>query len=124
MSLCIPYNVIEPIMGILSAQTWVSYQRKGSQEDTTRRLTRSVSSAPIEMRAILAKTTIRMSDLLSLGVGDLITTDKGAGGEVTILAEERVKFRGRIGQFRGTRAVQITRVVAEPEEPPAGGSGK
>src|SRR5512132_3025789 len=33
MSLCIPYNVIEPIMGVLAAQSWFSYQRKGGQED-------------------------------------------------------------------------------------------
>ena len=33
MSLCIPYNVIEPIMGVLAAQNWFSYQRKGGQED-------------------------------------------------------------------------------------------
>src|SRR5213083_785320 len=42
MSLCIPYNVIEPIMGVLAAQNWFSYQRKGGQEDHARRLTRNV----------------------------------------------------------------------------------
>ena len=29
MALCIPYNVIEPIMGMLATQNWFSYQRKG-----------------------------------------------------------------------------------------------
>src|SRR6266705_3394229 len=33
MSLCIPYNVIEPIMGVLAAQNWFSYQRKGGHDD-------------------------------------------------------------------------------------------
>ena len=28
MSLCIPYNVIEPIMGVLSNQSWFTYQKK------------------------------------------------------------------------------------------------
>ena len=36
MSLCIPYNVIEPIMGTLAAQNWFSYVRKGGQDDVKR----------------------------------------------------------------------------------------
>ena len=51
MSLCIPYNVIEPIMGVLAAQNWFSYQRKGGQDDHLRKLTRNVNNAPVEMRA-------------------------------------------------------------------------
>ena len=76
MSLCIPYNVIEPIMGMLAAQNWFSYQRKGGQEDHVRKLTRNVSNAPVEMRAFLAQTTITLNDLMTLQVGDVITTEK------------------------------------------------
>lgn len=109
MSLCIPYNVIEPIMHVLAAQNWFSYQRKGGQEDHLRKLTRNVHNAKVEMRAFLAQTTIRMNELLSLQPGDLITTDKESSHEVLIQVEGRNKFLGRIGQFRGARAVQITR---------------
>jgi len=76
MSLCIPYNVIEPIMGMLAAQNWFSYQRKGALDDHLRKLTKNVSNAAVEMRAFLAQTTIRVSDLLALQVGDVITTEK------------------------------------------------
>ena len=55
MSLCIPYNVIEPIMGVLAAQNWFSYQRKGGQEDHFRKLTKNVNNAPVEVRAFLAQ---------------------------------------------------------------------
>ncbi|MCC6424234.1 MAG: flagellar motor switch protein FliM [Phycisphaerales bacterium] len=109
MSLCIPYNVIEPIMGVLAAQNWFSYQRKGGQEDHLRKLTRNVNSAPVEMRAFLAQTTIRMDDLISLQVGDLITTDKASGRDSLIQIEGRNKFFAQIGQFRGKRALRITR---------------
>src|SRR5579884_1412334 len=69
MSLCIPYNVIEPIMGVLAAQNWFSYQRKGGQEDHVRKLTKNVNNAPVQMRAFLAQTSMRLSELLSLQVG-------------------------------------------------------
>src|SRR4051794_25115983 len=53
MSLCIPYNVIEPIMGVLAAQNWFSYQRKGILDASVQRLTKNVQNAPVEIRAFL-----------------------------------------------------------------------
>ena len=117
MSLCIPYNVIEPIMGVLAAQNWFSYQRKGGQEDHLRRLTRNVNNAPVEVRAFLAQTAIRLSDLLSLQVGDIITTEKDNQRDVLLQVEGKNKFMGQVGQFRGTRAVRVTRPCAEAAEP-------
>jgi flagellar motor switch protein FliM len=118
MSLCIPYNVIEPIMGVLAAQNWFSYQRKGGQEDHARKLTRNVSAAPVEMRAVLARTTIRMDDLLNLQVGDLITTEKAIASDAFVQIEGKIKFHGQVGQIRGNRAIRITRVTSEPIEAP------
>ena len=110
MSLCIPYNVIEPIMGVLAAQNWFSYQRKGGQEDHVRKLTRNVNNAPVEMRAFLAQTTIKLQELLSLQVGDLITTEKAIEKDVLIQVEGRNKFLGQVGQLRGSKSVRITRI--------------
>src|SRR5438270_2254980 len=82
MSLCIPYNVIEPIMGVLAAQNWFSYQKKGAHEDYLRKLKSSVNNAPVEVRGFLASTTIRVSELLSLQVGDVLTTAKPCSSDV------------------------------------------
>jgi flagellar motor switch protein FliM len=117
MSLCIPYNVIEPIMGVLNAQNWFTYQRKTGQDDQSRRLTRSVQNAPVEARAFLAQTTMRLEELLSLQVGDLITTEKDCQRDVLIQVEGKNKFLGQIGQFRGNRSVKITRACQAPEIP-------
>src|SRR5882724_6949531 len=115
MSLCIPYNVIEPIMGTLAAQNWFSYQRKGGQEDHVHRLTKNVNNAPVEARAFLAQTTMKLDDLLSLQVGDVITTEKDCARDVLIQVEGKNKFLAQIGQYRGNRAVRITRACQEPE---------
>lgn len=115
MSLCIPYNVIEPIMGILAAQNWFSYHRKGGHEDYQRKLVGNVCCAPVELRAFLAQTAIRVSELLTLQVGDIITTEKPARGDVVIQTEGKNKFMGQVGQFRGSRAIRITRLCPQPE---------
>jgi flagellar motor switch protein FliM len=115
MSLCIPYNVIEPIMGVLAAQNWFTYQKKVGHEDHQRKLKTNVSNAPVDLRAYLAATTIRVSDLLSLQVGDVITTDKPSDRELLIQVEGKSKFYGHVGQFRGNRAIKISRCCQTPE---------
>lgn len=116
MSLCIPYNVIEPIMSLLAAQNWFSYQRKGGQEDHLRKITRNVSSAPVQMRVILAGTSITLDEMLGLQVGDLITTEKPCTADVLVQVEGKQKFLGQIGQLRGNKAIRITRVIQEVAE--------
>jgi flagellar motor switch protein FliM len=113
MSLCIPYNVIEPIMGTLASQNWFSYQRKGGQEDHVRKLTKNVNAAPVELRAILAQTTITLNDLLSLQPGDVITTEKHVEQDVLLQVEGRGKFLAQVGEFRGSKAVRITRMCQD-----------
>ena len=117
MSLCIPYNVIEPIMGVLAAQNWFSYQRKGGQDDHLRKLTKNVSNAPVEARVFLAQTTMTFDDLLSLQVGDVITTEKDQVRDVLVQVEGKNKFLAQLGQYRGNRAIKITRPCQSPESP-------
>jgi len=120
MSLCIPYNVIEPIMGVLAAQNWFSYQRKGGHEDHLRKLTGNVQNSTVELRALLAQTSISVEELMSLSIGDVITTDKAVARDVLVQVEGRNKFLGQIGKWRGNRAIQITRMAQQlVETPPA-----
>ncbi len=109
MSLCIPYNVIEPIMSKLAAQNWFSYQKKDTGDEYLRKLTTNVANATVQVRALLAQTTITMSDLLSLRVGDLITTEKPAAQDLLILVEGKNKFQGQVGKLRENKAVRIVR---------------
>jgi len=115
MSLCIPYNVIEPIMTQLSAQSWFSYQRGAKHDDAMKKVSRTVSTAPVEMRAILANTKMSLHELLMLQPGDLITTDKPSGADLLVQIEGKNKFFAQLGQIRGKRAVQVTRPV--PDQP-------
>ncbi|MGF1632528.1 MAG: flagellar motor switch protein FliM [Phycisphaerae bacterium] len=112
MSLCIPYNVIEPIMGQLAAQNWFSYQQKrGMTDGHMKRLEKNVMGASVELRAVLAQTRISLNDLLSLSAGDVITTDKPVTGHVSVQVEGIEKFKAQVGQFRGNRSLRMTRVL-------------
>ncbi len=111
MSLCIPFNVIEPIMGKLATQGWLAYRRSQAVEDQTELIVRRLDTAKLDVRAYLAETAITVRELLNLQPGDIIQTTKSASEEVLIRIEGRNKFAGRVGKHKDGRAVKITRTV-------------
>ena len=73
-----------------------------------------------EARAFLVQTSMTMNELLSLQVGNIITTEKAASRDVLIQVEGKNKFLGQVGQLRGSKAVRITRRCHENDEAVAG----
>ena len=118
MALCIPYQAMEPIMSRVSQQSWFTYEtRRGPGEAGEARLKEGLAAAPVELRATLAKTTITLSELLGLQVGDVLTTEKPVSGTVVVDIEGRNKLTGKIGQFRGNRALRVTKVLRPADKP-------
>ena len=115
MSLCIPFNVIEPVMDKLVTQGWLAYQRQSPAGDRTEEIARGISATEVNVAAYLAQTTITVRELLGLQVGDIIQTGKPTTGEVILQVEGENKFAGHIGRHGENLAVKITR-RAEVEE--------
>jgi len=115
MSLCIPFNVIEAVIGKLTTQSWRSYSRAEGDTDESRRLTSSLRRAGVEARVFLGGTQITVADLLNLAPGDILQLDKMVDEDLIVQVQGRTKFAGRLGKLRGNRAIQITR-TAEPTE--------
>ncbi len=116
MSLCIPFNVIEPVMGKLLSQGWLAYQRRGAPEDRSQDIGRAVAATYVDLVAYLAETTITVGELLTLQPGDIIQTAKPDDGEIILQVEGENKFAGKIGRHKDNLAARITR-LAEIEEP-------
>lgn len=111
MNLCIPFNVIEPIMESLNSQSWFSTSKLAKQSTVSQHITGTLNRAALNVTALLGETTITLSDLRSLAPGDLITMDKLISQPVVICVESQKKFIANIGQHRGKRAVRITRAI-------------
>ena len=56
MSLCIPYNVIEPVVEKLSNQSWLNYRKRRLSGDSTMLVGRRLAKAALGLRAFLAYT--------------------------------------------------------------------
>lgn len=116
MSLCIPFNVIEPVIGKLLPQGWLAYQRQTAAEDKSAEIARGIGVTYVDVIGYLAETTITMAELLSLQPGDILQTSKPADGESILQVGRENKFAGRIGRHKDNVAIKITR-MAEVEEP-------
>ncbi|MCC7146327.1 MAG: flagellar motor switch protein FliM [Phycisphaeraceae bacterium] len=111
MSLCVPYNVIEPVMDKLSTQTWAAYKTNRRDGQLREKVARRLDRASLTLNTILATTTIKLSELMSLQEGDLILTEKPATAPLVLQIEGRNKYIGQIGQFKGNRAFKVLRPI-------------
>ncbi|MCK4658149.1 MAG: flagellar motor switch protein FliM [Phycisphaerae bacterium] len=115
MSLCIPFNVIEPVMSKLATQGWLAYQRRASVEDKSQQITNLLHKAPLDLTVYLAQTTITVRDLVSLQPGDILQTTKPSGVELILQVRGKNKFAGVMGRHKRNYAFKITRKALEDE---------
>ncbi len=111
MSLCIPFNVIEPVMDKLATQSWLLYQQKSISDRQVQVIATTVKHTKVGIRAFLAETTITLGELLALQPGDTIQTERPADSEVVVQVQGRRKFAGRLGQLKGAKAIKVTRPI-------------
>ncbi len=114
MNLCIPFNVIEPVVADLASQNWFLSDRAGDRETFARQVRTHLNPAPLAANVVLAETTISVSDLMNLAVGDVIMTDTEFTEPCQLRVEGQPKMLAHVGQHRGKRAI---RVVSEIERP-------
>lgn len=115
MSLCIPFNVIEPVIDALSAQSWFMSGKARGENQWETMIADQLSDATLTMTGILAETTMTVGDLRHLEVGDLIMTEKPATSPIVMVAGKRPKFLAHIGQYHGHRALKIARPIKPGE---------
>ncbi len=111
MSLCIPFNVIEPIVEKLASQAWRSSQHTKGDATSRQKVEAKLDSATIHATGLLAGTTITVRDLMNMAPGDVIVTEKPATQPAVLSVEGRPKFLAHLGQFKGRRALRVTRPV-------------
>jgi flagellar motor switch protein FliM len=123
MTLCIPYNSIEPLVEDLSAQSWFVTGKAKGGSGTADMIAGGLSGAPIDMEATLATTCMSIHELRHLQVGDLIVTTRSADSPAVLSVGGRHKFLAKVGQMRGNRALRIERSITPNERVDLGGFG-
>ncbi|RMD86647.1 MAG: flagellar motor switch protein FliM [Candidatus Dadabacteria bacterium] len=113
ITLCIPYATIEPLRQKLAT----GFQSTRLEMDATHkeRLEHSIRETKANVSVELARGSILVKDLLKLNEGDIITTDTNPTDEAIIKVEGTPKYYGYVGNYRGQRAVRVTREIPEQD---------
>jgi flagellar motor switch protein FliM len=115
ISMCIPFNVIESVLSKLTTQSWFGYKPKEATEQQQAHLFRNLAKSTVEATAYLGGATISLRDLRALRPGDIIQLDKRTRSDLILQVAGINKFAGRIGTYRGRRALHLRR-RAEADE--------
>lgn len=105
----IPYSTIEPIKQKLSS----SFQTENDMVDTiwTKALNSHVQTTQCEAIVKLGDAEMTVGDLVNLQVGDIIPLNQEVAGEIELQVEGVTKLKCLIGNYKGSRAVQVTRRI-------------
>lgn len=112
ISLFIPYTMLEPIMGKLSAQMWFSSGRKDVSASWDE-IRRQLEKVELPIAVNLGGTTVSIRELLGLQKGNVIRLDTSPKQELRVLVGGKPKFKSRPGRVGRTLAVAITQVLRE-----------
>lgn len=116
INICLPHVVLEQVLPKLSARHWLANQKKEIESHEAVALELKVQSTKLDVRAVLGKSSIDISDFLNLKPGDVIRLDESYTDPVTVLVDEKQKFFAQPGVSRGRTAIQITDIQSEGEE--------
>lgn len=105
----IPYSTIEPIKQKLSS----SFQTENDMVDTiwTKALHNHVHTTLCDVIVKLGDAEMTIGDLVNLQVGDIIPLNQEVAGEIDICVEGVSKMKCLIGNYKGSKAVQVTKRI-------------
>jgi len=104
-----PYSTIEPVKQKLSS----TFQTDNEVVDTvwSTYLSQHIKFAEAIASVKLGEAEIKLSDLISLNVGDIIPLNQEISGEINVEIEDVAKLKCLSGIYKGSRAVQIVRKI-------------
>ncbi len=110
VAVIMPYATIEPIKQKLST----GFQVESDQTDKklwTTIIQDQLLQTEVDIKVNLGETEIKLKDLMTLAIGDVLPLSQDASGELDIQVEEIKKFKGYYGVHHGAVSVQVTRPI-------------
>lgn len=111
MSLCLPYPVLESVIGQLSAQHIFHSRTHDSNDEDKNKIIQKLGSATTSVDCQLGNVELTIRELLELRVGDVLRLDSLVSDPLIIDVEGIPKFRGRPGTVKNKMAINITDLI-------------
>ncbi len=114
ISMCIPYQVLQPVLDSLTSQVWFGGTPTRAQDTESRgQMGDRISSVSLPITVDLGETELTVQRLLDLREGQVLRLNTSANGPLPVRVDDRVKFLGQAGLSGKNLAVQIVRAVPQ-----------
>ncbi len=117
MTMCIPYSVIEPIIGNLSTRVLFASNRHEERGTNMTAIINSLQDVRVDFSAILGSVQLGVSDIVGLRTGNVIVLDSKRDKPIPIYVSGEQKFTARPRTNRKHYAVKIEEVTKDYEVP-------
>ncbi|MCT2534531.1 flagellar motor switch protein FliM [Aquibacillus koreensis] len=108
INICIPHVVLEPIIPRLSVHYWMQTEKpKNRKPEEYENITKGLESAILDMKVVLGKSTINLSELLHLNENDIIPLDQAIDQPIQLYVDDEPMFSVQPGKKKQKLAVQI-----------------
>lgn len=108
MNLCLPHIVLEPILPKLSTQLLFTGVKKTASPESQEILKKRLEKAIIPLVVELGNTTVTLSEVLQLKIGDVIRLDTDVNSKLKVKIGDKVKFFAQPGRIGDRICIQIT----------------
>lgn len=115
MNFCIPYIVIEPIVGNLNTKHWFSTVDENDENKYKHFVERHLDEAKVPITVLVGKTNITVDEFINIQVGDVIPLDSYVTSDFKVKVGELTKFYAKPGINKGKNAIQITSIIRKGE---------
>jgi flagellar motor switch protein FliM len=109
MKICIPYGILETIKGYLISTP--SREDSEMREKWMMKLKERVNDIPLEIKAVLGKKKMALQDFLRLSEDNIIVIDRYVNDPIEIEINNRSRIRGKLGIYKGNKAVRIEEII-------------
>ncbi len=116
INICLPHVVLEQVLPKLSARHWLAAGMKSVESYEVEVLERKLKGTKLDVKAILGKSRIEVSEFLNLKINDVICLDESIDDLITVLVDDKRKFFAQPGISKGRMAIQITDVLGEGDD--------
>ncbi len=113
VSICLPGMMLTNIFSYISAN---SKTGRGHGEDNADEILDMLKVSDLEIKAELTRTSVRLSDINTLNVGDVINLNHPIKAPVSLFVGEKVWFSGMLGTQNNSIAVKIRDTFHNSEE--------
>ena len=119
MTMCIPYSVLEPIIGKLSASALYGTKRRGDGASNMTAIINSLQRVDGEVKAVIGNANLSFSEVMQLNKDDVLVLDQKRDEPIVVYVGEQMKFTAipkKSGKNLAVKLEDITQDYEIPED--------